>query len=299
MDFPPGTEYRYSNSGYFLLGRIISKVSGMPYSAYLHETFFKPLGMENTTYDNTRRVIKNRASGYVPDEGTYLNGKYVSMTIPYAAGSLLSTTKDMARWYQGVMKGEVVSPQSLQTALTPYRLNDGSSTCCGYASFLGNLLGSPIWGHTGGITGFYSTMVYLPEDDIFVVALTNNNWQNIDFENLSTKLAGLVIGKPYFQSSNPDLDIASYAGVYTSNQGKTITLLAEDHKLFYERSGGGKWVLFEAEPDTFYNEIDFTTFRFDKNDLGKITGLSSLRHGAPISYQRTTDSGLSAWSDSK
>ncbi len=286
MDFPPGSQYRYSNSGYFLLGYIIEKVTKQSYARYLKSTFFTPLGMNNTTYDNPRRIIKNRTSGYVPDEGYFLNGKHISMTVPYSAGALLSTTEDLTIWYQAVMDGEVVSQASLKKALTPYKLNDGTSTCCGYAWFLGNLLGSPIIGHTGGITGYYSTLVYLPQDEVFVVGLTNCNWQNIDFENLSTKLAALAIEKPYFEPKKKDINAAFYAGTYTSPTGDNITLIVENDELFLVGRNESKWILFEANNDTFYNEIDFTTFRFVRNSKGQIVSLSSLRHAEPVQYHR-------------
>lgn len=102
MEFAPGTKWNYNNSGYFLLGYIIEKVSGKTYPEYVEETFFKTLGMTNSYYGSNSKIIKNRASAYSKNDSGFVNAEPLSMTLPYAAGSLQSTVEDLYKWNQAL-----------------------------------------------------------------------------------------------------------------------------------------------------------------------------------------------------
>ena len=82
MDFAPGEEFRYNNSAYFLLGYLIEILSGTTYEAYIDSVFFQPLGMHNSLYGNTSRIIKNRALGYQKNEDDFENADFLSMMQP-------------------------------------------------------------------------------------------------------------------------------------------------------------------------------------------------------------------------
>ncbi|HWW77870.1 MAG TPA: serine hydrolase domain-containing protein, partial [Pyrinomonadaceae bacterium] len=98
-DFAPGEEWRYNNSGYILLGALIEKVSGQTYEQFLQRNIFEPLGMAHTFYGSAARVIPRRVPGYTKTrDGLLQNAEYISMTQPYAAGSLVSTVDDLALW---------------------------------------------------------------------------------------------------------------------------------------------------------------------------------------------------------
>jgi CubicO group peptidase (beta-lactamase class C family) len=92
LEFKPGTDYKYSNSGYVLLGYIIEKLTGKTYSEYIDEIIFKPLEMKNSYYDSPAKLIVGRVPGYVQRNGQYRNADFLSMTLPYAAGSLVSNS---------------------------------------------------------------------------------------------------------------------------------------------------------------------------------------------------------------
>lgn len=101
MDFNPGEKYMYNNSGYFLLGYIIEKVSGMSYSKFIQERIFDKIDMKNSYYGSQTKLIKNRASGYQKRE-VFSNAQYISLTLPYAAGSIMSTVDDMFKWQTAI-----------------------------------------------------------------------------------------------------------------------------------------------------------------------------------------------------
>lgn len=102
MDFDPGTKWQYNNSGYIILGHIIEKLSDKTYEDFIEQNIFKPLQMTNSRYGHKYEIIKNRASGYQPSEQGYINADYLSMTLPYAAGSLMSTAEDLNKWQKGL-----------------------------------------------------------------------------------------------------------------------------------------------------------------------------------------------------
>jgi len=176
FDFKPGDAYRYNNSGYFLLGMIIEKLSGKPYGQYLKDEFFTPLGLKSTMYCDQAPLIKHRAQGYATPPsggGGFTNAEPLSMTQPYAAGSLCSTVNDLVVWTQALSSGKVVSPASYKLMSTPGTLNDGKPITYGFGLGTGTLGGHPQVSHNGGINGFVAELHHYPNDSVITVVLTN------------------------------------------------------------------------------------------------------------------------------
>lgn len=121
FDFKPGEQWRYNNPGSFLLGMIIEKLSGKTYGQYLQDEFFTPPGLKGTVYRDQAPIIKRRAQGYEvePPGGQFSNAEPLSMTQPFAAGSLCSTVTDLVTWAQALSGGKVVSPASYALMTTP------------------------------------------------------------------------------------------------------------------------------------------------------------------------------------
>lgn len=100
LQFKPGEKFAYTNSGYMLLGYIIEKVTGKSYEQVLQENIFTPLKMNNTGYDHSKALLKNRARGYEKNGRLYVNANSIDMSVPYAAGALYSTVEDLYLWDQ-------------------------------------------------------------------------------------------------------------------------------------------------------------------------------------------------------
>ena len=174
FDFKPGDAWRYDNSGYFLLGMIIEKLSGKPYGQYLKDEFFTPLGLGSTIYCDQAPLIRHRAQGYATRPGGELiNAEPLSMTQPYAAGSLCSTVNDLVAWTLALSSGKVVSPASYKLMTTPGTLNDGKPLTYGFGLGVGELGGHRQVSHNGGINGFISELHHYPDDSLITVVLTN------------------------------------------------------------------------------------------------------------------------------
>ena len=174
FDFKPGDRWMYDNSGYFLLGMIIEKLSGKPYGRYLQDEFFTPLGLKGTEYCDQAPLIRHRAQGYAPGpDGGFINAEPLSMSQPYAAGSLCSTVTDLAAWALALSGGKVVSRASYQLMSTPGTLNDGKPLTYGFGLGVGTLRGHRQVSHNGGINGFVSELHNYPDDSVVTVVLTN------------------------------------------------------------------------------------------------------------------------------
>ncbi|WP_425252114.1 serine hydrolase domain-containing protein [Janthinobacterium sp. NFX145] len=196
LQFEPGTRYAYSNSGYFLLGAIIEKVSGVSYAKFVEQRIFVPLGMVNSAYDGHERGSAMRAQGYTRSSGGagFEPGKAVSMTLPYAAGALVSTVDDLARWDAAVSAGKLLQPSTQQKAFTAYVLADGKSVPYGYGWSVREMRGMPMQSHGGGIPGFSTYALRLPEKQLYVAVLSNADRGLPGAEMIALKAATIAVG---------------------------------------------------------------------------------------------------------
>jgi CubicO group peptidase (beta-lactamase class C family) len=287
MDFAPGEEYRYNNSAYFLLGYVVELISGMSYGDYIDSTFFKPLGMKNSYYGSTSRIIPHRASGYSMDRGIYKNAEFLSMTQPHGAGALISTVDDLYTWYRAVMDGEVISDKSLKKATTSYVLNNGRKTGYGYGWSLGNIQRSPRISHGGGINGYLTASIYLPEEELFVAVFSNCTCRDPDTD--AVKMAAISLGKPYeWDSISMDDELLkSYEAVYTSEFDGDLFIRYHDGRIYAMRSGGSETALTPFERDKFFVKDGTSTFHFISEEDKKISAVVSKSTGYDIRWERS------------
>lgn len=176
LEFKPGEKFAYSNSGYFLLGYIIEKITGKTYEQYLQETIFTPLKMLNSGYDHSDVTIKNRAAGYEKQGKKIINAPYLDMSIPYAAGSLYSTAEDLYIWDQALYTTKLLSEKSIESLFKPYIKSGGAFY--GYGWFVEEADNAEkgklkIVGHGGGINGFNTIISRVPADKNLIVLLNN------------------------------------------------------------------------------------------------------------------------------
>ncbi len=287
MDFAPGEEFRYNNSAYFLLGYLIEILSGTTYEAYIDSVFFQPLGMHNSLYGNTSRIIKNRALGYQKNEVDFENADFLSMTLPYSAGSLLSNIDDLYIWYDAVMNDKIISKESLEKVHTTFKLNNGKPTGYGYGWSLGNIQGSSMIQHGGGINGYLTSSMYLPEEEVFAAVFSNCDCNPPG--NLAFKLAAITIGKPYQweKIEMSEETLISYEGVYESEFDGEYIVSFEEGGLISMRTGGTKFKILPYEKDKFFFEDALATLEFQRNKKGKIISVVSKGTGLSVTWNLT------------
>jgi len=174
FDFPPGTGWLYNNSGYYLLGMIIERVSGRSYGDIIREEIVSPIGMRATRYGDINPIIPNRARGYKMDaSGEFLNADPIGMNTPGTAGALVSTVVDMLRWQRALDEHQLVTSDAYTLMRTPAKLEDGTSTLYGFGLSIGTLEGRRTIYHGSGINGFVSQLSRYPDDELTIVVLTN------------------------------------------------------------------------------------------------------------------------------
>ncbi len=182
MDFPPGTGYYYSNTGYFLLSRIVETVAGQPLDAALQKRIFEPLGMSQTRMADPEDIIPHRASGYwINRTGTLINRPPTESSSTLGAGGLLSSVGDMAIWAEALDGESLLSDESKRRMWTPVRVTggekprrqDGTTIEYGYGWSLGDYRGSERQSHWGQVAGFTAHFSRFPEQNLAVIVFLN------------------------------------------------------------------------------------------------------------------------------
>jgi len=193
LDFAPGTRFAYTNSAFPLLGKVIEKVTGLPYERFVIERIFTPAGMRETRLRHPSDVVPNHASGYVDRDGVLENGEPLRPAILAPNGGVLSTAADMARWNIALTNGSIVKPETMKLMTTPVRFNDGSTFSGGIAWFLDEFRGHHMVLHNGSTVAGFSSVIYrYPDDDLSVVVLFNiDRWNAVNV--LATNVASFYV----------------------------------------------------------------------------------------------------------
>lgn len=173
LEFTPGSKFSYDNSGYFLLGAIIEHVTGKTYEQALRERIFDPLGMTDSGYDHSDRILPKRAAGYAFTPDGYQNAPYLDMTIPFAAGALYSTVEDLFKWDRALYTDKLL-PADLKTVMfTPFLNNYAFGWGIGKMKLDDKKTEVATISHNGGINGFATVLVRMPDKQDFVALLDN------------------------------------------------------------------------------------------------------------------------------
>ncbi len=167
LEFEPGSQFRYNNSGYFILGAIIEQAAGQRFDVALRERIFEPLGLRNTGYDRHGTPVPRRAHGYQRVGGVVVAADLLDMSVPFAAGALYSTVDDLLVWYRAVCGGSVLDEVSRKATFSDH------ASGYGYGWGIRSGDGGTQISHTGGIDGFLSRIGNVPECDGVVVVLSN------------------------------------------------------------------------------------------------------------------------------
>lgn len=280
LDFAPGEQWSYSNSGYILLGAIIEKVAGMSYADFIQQRIFTPLGMTHSYYDDVTHIIPGRVAGYSPTADGYDNAEYMSLTQAYAAGALASSVDDLARWDAALYTNKLVKQATLRQAFKPYRLKNGESSGYGYGWVIGDYEGHAITEHNGGINGFVAQVMRFPDDKVYVAILTNSDGRGQVLGTLAFQIAALVIGKPYHDPKAvtlPAATLAAYEGVYLAN-GQTKVVVRRHEDQLWAETGGSAMVLTPLSTNEFFIPDAPVRIKFVKNSAGEVIEIQAQEH---------------------
>jgi CubicO group peptidase (beta-lactamase class C family) len=287
LEFAPGAEMRYSNSGYVLLGAIIEKASGMGYAQFLEESIFKPLGLKNTGYESNRAILPHRAAGYAPGRMGPENAGFVDMSVPFAAGALYSTVGDLHLWNRALFGHKLLSEASVKKMTTPPK----GDYALGIA--VGDVEGTRVFHHGGGIAGFNCKLAYYPDTHITVVALSNLNGGGAD--NIVDRLGRVALGKTVVLPSErkavkvPRATLEKYVGTYQLRPGFDLWFRIEGDGLTVQATNQPPMPLRAESKTTFFPLPIDAEFEFVLDTKGKVTGVHARQGGRDTLAPRTSD----------
>ena len=283
LEFAPGSKFSYSNSGYVLLGYIIEKVSGGPYSAFLRQNVFTPLGMADTGYDDTVSLLARRAAGYDRSLTGLVNTDYLDMSIPHAAGALYSTTPDLMKWDEALKAGKLLTPENHKRYITP--VLDRYA----YGWFVSTKDGATQISHSGGINGFATMIVRVPAEGLLVVTLSNvlPSQAGKLADDLLALARGRTVEKPlrHTELKLPVETLRQYVGEYELAPNFILRVSLEGDQLITQATGQSPAPIFASSETEFFFKVVEARITFEKQ-AGKVTGLTLDQGGRKVKATR-------------
>ncbi|EEF62234.1 serine hydrolase domain-containing protein [Pedosphaera parvula] len=183
LEFRPGEQFKYGNTGFILLGYIIENVSGKSYWEFMNERLFAPLKMRTTTNREPATVMAGRANGYERSKSGGLVNRDYNLTELFSTGGLVSTLEDMVKWDAALAENKVLSAATKELMWNPTRLKDGTMKHYGFGWGV-ETNGRRNVGHSGYTSGFTSSYQLYPDDKLSIIVLCN-----LGEESLATILA--------------------------------------------------------------------------------------------------------------
>lgn len=297
LNFTPGAEHLYSNTGYNVLAEVVQRVTGQSFRAWTDEHLFQPLGMTHTHFrDDHTEVIANRAFGYrrgkdgawrnVPDNLTAVG-----------SSSLFSSVDDFALWLINFDRATVGGKAAVALMQTPGKLNDGTTTPYGFGITTGSYRGLPMFTHSGGWAAFDTYTVYFPQQKLGIVVLANSD--SINAQNEIIRIANIYLEKelaPEPPRSNAEADealdeasaakavitltstpvspLTDYAGEYWSEElGTSYRVVVKDGALEMQHGRIGDVPLTRRAADVFGSAVGYLgSIAFQRDAAGRVTG---------------------------
>jgi CubicO group peptidase (beta-lactamase class C family) len=298
-DFAPGEGWHYNNSGYFLLGYIVAKVSDMSFDEYLKKQFFDPLHMNDTGVHTSTAILKHEATGYSFADGKFQKALDWDMSRAGGAGALYSTVEDLHKWNEAVFGGNVLSSETLQAAFTPVELKEGvTGLRYGYGWVIDQHRGLRRIVHGGGLHGFLSVLARYPDENLTVVVLHNASpaAPGINPSSLADLLAETYLWqkmKPQVQYVvNPDVDPKTYrdfVGRYNYGQSAVLIVTVEDNRLFAQLTGQPKFEIYPKSANEFFWKVVDATVTFVRNEKGEVIAAKHEQGGVKFEAPKLKD----------
>jgi CubicO group peptidase (beta-lactamase class C family) len=297
LNFPPGSEELYSNTGYTLLGLIVQRVSGKTLRQFTDERIFRPLGMLHTRFnDDNTEIVADRAASYYPRGDSFSNAPLQYANV--GATNLLTTVGDLTMWDRNFYDTRVGGSAVLKAMLEPGTLSNGKQTHYASGLFLGDYRGIETVEHSGADAGFRSDLLRFPRAHFSVVVLANLG--SIDAGGMARKVADIYLADrlnplakapsavvPTEARVDPNI-YDSYAGDYLLGPDMVLTLSRQADQLWLDATGRGKMQVFPASDTEFFFKGIGAHVRFVRGKDGKAERLVLNDGGDDMSAPRFT-----------
>jgi CubicO group peptidase (beta-lactamase class C family) len=308
LNFQPGEEVSYANTGYFLLARIIEKVTGESFPAWMQKTIFTPLGMSDTiVVDDCTAIIKNRAYPYWDNDGKMIKG---ILSYSYAGPTGVNTTcTDIAKWLANFSNPRIGSPKTITRLLTETdTLNSGAPNDYGFGLGITTRHGLRVVLHSGHDAAYRAAMLYFPDQQTGIAVL--GNFYSLNAMEYGGKIADIILSdkigsRPPTADENPrhvgvktapyDIkpeQLSAFAGRYCSDElGIQYRLAVRENKLMAEHWRNDPVTLTPEGPDRFTGDAYWMqSVIFVRDNSGRIAGFQlSSERARHIFFDRIPD----------
>jgi len=280
LGFKPGSKFEYSNSNYVILGHIIEKVTGKKYEDVVREFIFTPLQMTHSGFDFKDLTDTNKVVGYlVLDKSLQVVAPVVDSSASFAAGAMYSTVDDMYKWDRSLYNSPIINKASLQAAFKPHLSKYG------YGWVIDTLNGKQTIGHNGGIFGFTSDFLRIPQDDICIILLCN---KGSDLGGITKGLVSVLYGLPYELPQErksvelPADVLQQYVGEYWISNDVHVNITLENGQLKGQVTGQPKVDLYAQRKDLFFLKVVDAQLEFSRDSTGKVQKVTLYQGGAMV-----------------
>lgn len=274
LAFQPGTSFMYNNSGYFLLGMIIERISCMSFERYVQRNILEPLGMEDTGIDDNRKIIHGMSAPYDASGDGMIPCEFMDMSSSFSAGSMYSTVEDLYAWDQAWCSDKLVSYPTLKLALA------GHEHAYGFGWFIDQKHRRQRIHHGGAYRGFRSELHRFPEDRMTLIMLSNYDF--VPLAKLAESLTGVLFGEQCSVPSLPAVfplndDIyAKYMGTYEGFGCKAV-VDRKDEALFFNWNDHTVVPFYPISETAFHHTWQDWSCTFECDMDGRITFLGMIK----------------------
>ena len=214
LNFTPGEQYDYSNSGYILMAKIVENISGQSFREFMDARVFKPLGMHNTlVFDNPFEVIGNKATAYFSNDGQS-HSKNNLFSSAYGSTGMYTTLNDLNKWSQNFTKHKVGNPEIFKQMATQGTLNNGETISYALGQEIKSHRGQKAIFHGGGQGAYRAYLLRFPEQDLSVTLLSNSSYSTSFIVDYAYRIADLYLEADTTQVETKEkFDRASFKSV--------------------------------------------------------------------------------------
>jgi CubicO group peptidase (beta-lactamase class C family) len=286
LDFPPGTQWRYSNSGYLVLGAVLEQVTGKPWDEAIRAQILQPLQLRETgCSEGEQPGAPGAAVGYSQDaEGRVVPAPLINLRGYGTAGGLISTVDDVGTFLQALLKGRLIPKPLVKMMLEERSTQSGQPVGYGLGVMVGKVRGAPVQEHNGSIEGYASHWIYFPEQKIAVIVLANTDGGEINPRSLARRLGALAIGRPYApivpaRATASRLD--ELVGAYQIDGNTVRHISLREGRLYTRRAEGPDRPLLLVRGDALVIRGDgIDWFRLVRDEKGRVIALDFCPEGS-------------------
>ncbi len=281
LEFPPGTQFRYCNGGYILLGQVIERLSRRTYPEYIRENILLPLGLEDTGYEHGAESVPAHVPGYRLQNGRIEPAAYLAMSLPYAAGAIYSTADDLLAWQRALTAAKPIGRASVDLTFADHGHDYG------FAWGIQRQFGRRQFVHAGGINGFSAVLSHYPDDDLAVIVLANI--QGAPVQKIAGDLAALHFGAAEKRTVLDAALLADYVGAYRLGPTRILRVTQEGARLFVGTEDYGRQEFLAKDDHTFVGKmIDWEIF-FQADGVERADRVTVRRGGKELNGARIND----------